>query len=139
MSAFILKIIALITMTCDHISYVIFKKFSYLNYIGRIAFPIFAFQISEGYIHTKNLKKYLLRLFVFALISQAPYALYRSAFFASFSLNVFFTLFLGLIGIILFEMFKNLEVEDRFLRFLNLSIRFTLCCIRCIYSNSYSL
>ena len=72
MSAFVLKIIALISMLCDHSSYLIYGKFSFLNYIGRLAFPIFAFQISEGYIHTKNLKRYFLRLFLFAIISQAP-------------------------------------------------------------------
>ena len=61
MSSFVLKIIAVITMFIDHLGYTIFGKFSYLNYIGRISFPIFAFQISEGYIHTKNLKKYFMR------------------------------------------------------------------------------
>ena len=55
MSSFVLKIIAVITMFIDHLGYTIFGKFSYLNYIGRISFPIFAFQISEGYIHTKNI------------------------------------------------------------------------------------
>ena len=53
MTSFILKIIALITMTCDHISYAFIGHFSVLNIIGRIAFPIFAFQISEGNEHTK--------------------------------------------------------------------------------------
>ena len=42
---------------------------TFFNVIGRIAFPIFAFQITEGYIHTKNLKQYFLRLGIFALIS----------------------------------------------------------------------
>ena len=58
MSSFVLKIIAIITMFIDHVGYAIFGKFSFFNYIGRIAFPIFAFQISEGYSHTKDLKKY---------------------------------------------------------------------------------
>ena len=43
MSAFILKIVAIFTMTCDHLSYLIFGNFSFLNLIGRIAFPIFAY------------------------------------------------------------------------------------------------
>jgi len=119
MSAFILKIIALISMACDHTSYLIFKKFSFLNYIGRFAFPIFAFQISEGYIHTRNLKKYFLRLFLFALISQAPFALFRSSYFTGFSLNVFFTLFLGLSAITLFDMFHKIESKDKILHYLN--------------------
>ena len=47
-------------MFIDHLGYAIYGKFSYLNYIGRIAFPIFAFQISEGFVHTKNIKKYFI-------------------------------------------------------------------------------
>lgn len=119
MSAFILKIIALISMTCDHTSYLIFGKFSFLNLIGRFAFPIFAFQISEGYIHTKSLKRYLLRLFLFALISQAPFALFRSSYFSSFALNVFFTLFLGLGAIAIFDMFHKLEYKEKLMHYLN--------------------
>ena len=94
MSAFVLKIIAVITMTCDHVSYLIFGGFSFLNYIGRIAFPIFAYQITEGYIHTHNLKKYFFRLFIFALVSQIPFMLFTSIISPKFHLNIFFTLLL---------------------------------------------
>ena len=97
MSSFVLKIIAVITMFIDHLGYTIFGKFSYLNYIGRISFPVFAFQISEGYIHTKNLKKYFLRLFLFAVISQIPFMLFHSIISDTFYLNIFFTLLLGLL------------------------------------------
>lgn len=103
MSAFVLKIIAIISMTCDHLSYLIFGHTSFLNFIGRIAFPIFAYQISEGYTHTRNLKKYFLRLFVFALISQIPFMLFISIFTTSFSLNIFFTLSFGLLAITLYD------------------------------------
>ena len=67
MNSFILKMIAIVTMFIDHIGYAILGKFSFFNYIGRIAFPIFALQISEGYSHTRNLKKYFLRLFILAV------------------------------------------------------------------------
>ena len=60
MSSFVLKIIAIITMFCDHLGDAIYKRISPFNYIGRIAFPIFAFQISEGFLHTKNLKNYFI-------------------------------------------------------------------------------
>ena len=106
MSSFVLKIIAIITMLIDHIGYVVFGKFSAFNYIGRIAFPIFAFQISEGYIHTKNLKKYFLRLFIFALISQIPFMLFDRLVVDEFYLNIFFTLLLGLACIYIYDKSK---------------------------------
>lgn len=104
MSSFALKIIACITMFLDHIGYLIYNgKMSFLNYIGRLAFPIFAFQISEGYIHTKNLKKYIFRLLIFALISQYPFMLFHNIISTDLSLNIFFTLLLGLICIIIYD------------------------------------
>lgn len=106
MSSFVLKIIAIITMFIDHIGYAIFGHFSFFNYIGRIAFPIFAFQISEGYIHTKNLKKYSFRLFIFALISQIPFMLFHSIISTDFYLNIFFTLLLGLSCIYIYDKSK---------------------------------
>ena len=120
MSAFVLKIIALISMACDHTSYLIYGKFSFLNYIGRLAFPIFAFQISEGYIHTNNLKKYFMRLFLFALISQIPFSLFRSSYISGFGLNIFFTLFLGLGAIKIFDVFYKLEYKEKFMHYINI-------------------
>ena len=76
MSSFILKIIACFTMFIDHLRYIVPGNPIIMSYIGRLAFPIFAFQSANGYSYTKNLKKYLLRLLVFALISQIPYHLY---------------------------------------------------------------
>lgn len=107
MSNFVLKIIALIAMLCDHSGYIIFGKFSFMNYIGRLAFPIFAFLISEGYIHTKNLKKYFLRLFIFACITQIPYILFLHTFSNDSNLNILFTLTLGLLAIILYDKQNN--------------------------------
>lgn len=103
MSTFTLKIIACITMFIDHIGYVIFDGSSYFNYIGRIAFPIFAFQISQGYIHTKNVKKYLIRLLIFAIVSQLPFFLFYNVISSGFAFNTIFTLFLGLICILLYD------------------------------------
>ena len=101
MSSFVLKVIAIITMFCDHFGDAFIGHTSFFNLIGRIAFPIFAFQITEGYIHTKSLKKYMTRLGIFAIISQIPFILFIRKFInpTSISLNVFFTLFLGLLSI----------------------------------------
>lgn len=95
-------------MACDHVGYAVFGEFSFLNLIGRIAFPIFAFQITEGFIHTKNFKKYIRRLLIFACISQIPFMLFLSRFSESiFTLNVFFTLVLGLISVYLYKKTPN--------------------------------
>lgn len=108
MNSFLLKVIACISMFIDHIGYLIFNRSSFFNYIGRLAFPIFSFQITEGYNHTKNLKKYLIRLFIFALISQIPFMLFNSFLLDRFAINVMFTLFLGLICIIIFDKYNKL-------------------------------
>ncbi len=101
MSSFVLKLVALISMLFDHTSYYLFRNnFSAFNLIGRLAFPIFSFQLTEGFIHTKSKKKYAIRLLVFAIISQIPFMLFRTKYINSdFSLNIFFTLLLGLICI----------------------------------------
>lgn len=107
MTSFVLKIIAIIAMLFDHIGYVIFGRFSFMNYIGRLAFPIFAFGISEGYTHTKDLKKYFLRLLVFAITSQIPYMLFMGLLTNTFTLNILFTLILGLLAITVYEKLNN--------------------------------
>lgn len=107
MSAFVLKLIACVTMFIDHIGYAIFNGSSWFNYIGRLAFPIFAFQISEGYIHTRSIKKYLLRLFLFALVSQIPFMLFHSIISEGFYLNVIFTLLFGLISIVIYDKYNK--------------------------------
>ena len=91
MTSFVLKLIALVTMFCDHFGDAFVGHYSFFNIIGRIAFPIFAFQISEGYIHTKNLKKYIIRLLGFAIISQIPFHLFLKDFLPSSvgNLNIF--------------------------------------------------
>ena len=93
-------------MFLDHIGSSILGKFSFLNLIGRIAFPIFAFQAVQGYINTKNLKKHLIKLFIFACISQIPFMLFLSTFTNQFAFNIFFTLFLGLFTLFVYDKFK---------------------------------
>jgi len=108
MSSFILKIIAVVAMLCDHIGLCLTGGIaSTWNYIGRLAFPIFAYQISEGYCHTKDLKKYFTKLFVFAIISQIPFNLFEYALGFELHLNVLFTLLLGLASITFFDKAPN--------------------------------
>lgn len=107
MTSFVLKLIGIFIMFCDHVGDAILGEFSFLNLIGRIAFPIFAFQAVQGYIHTKNLKKHMLKLFIFACISQIPFSLFLSTFSNEFVLNIFFTFLLGLFALYLYDRCSN--------------------------------
>ena len=124
MTTFILKLIAILSMTIDHTGAVLGLKYvngyfylsglipletyNILRAIGRIAFPIYCYLIVEGYYHTKNVKKYMLRLFSFAIISQIPFSLavFKSATELK-NLNVFFTLFFGLVCVYLTDIAKK--------------------------------
>lgn len=108
MTAYMLKIIAIISMVIDHSSFLFYgTDFSWMRCVGRFAFPIFAYQIAEGYIHTHSLKKYYIRLILFALISEIPYLWFSYTFIGSFSINIIFTLILGLFCINIYDFFKK--------------------------------
>lgn len=68
-----LKIIAMLTMLIDHIGLIFFPEEMIFRTIGRVAFPIFAYQISIGFRKTSNLREYFARMLRFGLISQIPY------------------------------------------------------------------
>lgn len=103
-SSFELKVIAILCMTIDHIGAVLLPQYRILRVIGRVAFPIFAFLIVEGVYHTKNIKNYIVRLGAFALISEIPFDLaFSKTLFRWDNLNVFFTLWAGVICIYLIQ------------------------------------
>ena len=109
LSALSLRWLALILMLIDHAGYAIGKPihpamFFYMHCVGRLAYPIFAFQIAEGCFHTSNWKRYALRLAVFGVISEIPFNMLHTGlgFFDPAHQNVMFTLLLGLVMLRLF-------------------------------------
>ena len=103
-----LKIIAMILMLLDHLWGTIIPGNQWMTLIGRMAFPIFAFLIVEGFFHTSDLKKYMKRLFIFGLISEIPFNLiYTGSMIFPFHQNVMFTLLLGLLIINEIDKLKN--------------------------------
>ena len=90
-----IKLVAIFAMTLDHIGYYLCPELIELIVIGRIAFPIFAYQLTIGYAMTSSKKDYLVRLLGFGLISQVPYYFLAE----EFKLNILFALALGVLAL----------------------------------------
>lgn len=146
MDTFKLKVFAITAMLLDHIGAIFITDYHLnliLRTIGRLAFPIFVFLMIEGFYHTSNIKKYLTRMGIFAIVSEIPFDLafysyhtganavsdiqimFRStkdfmSVINKFSLaqNVFFTLFLGLLLITLMEYVDSQFKKNDLLNFI---------------------
>ncbi len=101
LDAFALKVIAIIAMTVDHVGAFLYPDDLWFRIVGRLTIPIIAFLIVEGYHHTTNIKRYLIRLFSFALLAQPIYLLMFSS-----GLNVLFDLLIGLGVILVIDQYK---------------------------------
>lgn len=110
----VLKLIACLSMFIDHLGAVCFSGMMGFRIIGRLAFPIYCFLLVEGAVHTRNMKKYILRMGIFALISEVPFdlAFYHRLVYMGHQ-NVFFTLGLGLLAIWFLEHpIEQLDIPD---------------------------
>ena len=93
-----LKMIALIAMTCDHVGLQLFPQYEIFRFIGRLAFPIFAYMIAEGAKYTKNRVRYFLQMFGLGMVCQLVYLFAMESFYQcilitfSFSVILIYTL-----------------------------------------------
>ncbi len=94
----VLKWIAVLTMVIDHVGAILFPDQIWMRVIGRVAFPIYAYCLAEGFRYTSDYRRYLGRLALFAILSEIPFDLaFYGVPFSFAHQNVFFTLTLGLI------------------------------------------
>ena len=106
-----LHVLAMAFMLCDHIwGTLTTGDHQWLTAIGRLTFPIFAFLIVEGYFHTRSVKKYMLRMLIFAVASEIPFNLMTGGgIFNITHQNALWTLLLGLVLIHLNERAREKE------------------------------
>ena len=124
-----LKLLAVLSMLVDHVGMFIFRNnevflqllctigsreitpYFLMRAFGRLAFPVFAFLVVEGFIHTRSRFKYGRNLLLFALISELPWNLIHSNTWHYPAQNVFFTLFLGYMGLCCLSYWKEESVK----------------------------
>ena len=113
MTSFGLKLLAMISMIFDHIGLMFMQDnemlYSSFRIVGRLAFPIFAFQLAVGYSHSKNKEKHIVRMLIFAILSQFPYWLYLQTALPGFQhlLNIGFAFSLALLGMYAIDKTNN--------------------------------
>jgi len=128
-----LKLIACVSMLSDHLARWYLTKFSwaqtvwftvagkslslvdFMTLFGRFAFPIFAFLLVEGFVNTRNRKRYGLSLLILALLSEIPFNLMHGGTLWFPRQNVMFTLLLGYLAMWSVEFFKSRPVVSMFL------------------------
>ncbi len=95
-----LKIIACVSMLIDHIGIVFVDNNLFMRAVGRLAFPVFAFLLVQGLLRTSDVRRYLLRLGIFAVVSEMPFdlAMHDTIWYPG-AQNIFFTLTAGLFAI----------------------------------------
>ena len=102
-----LKLIAMISMVFDHVGDMFFPGALWMRMIGRLAMPLFSFCIAEGYTHTKNKQRYLLRMGVFALVSEIPFDLAFEGRVGLGHQNIMLSFFLAILALMLFDRIRG--------------------------------
>lgn len=126
-----LKLLAMVLMAIDHTAFYLLGHidaaweplfvlghneiscYFLMRFVGRLAFPIFAFLIVEGFLHTHNRRKYGRNLLLFAFISEIPWNLTHEGHLYGWSQNVFFTLFLGFLALCVVKKWEQRNPDDQ--------------------------
>lgn len=120
LSATTIKFIAIAAMLIDHVAWAFVPTYSVLgqvmHVIGRITASIMCFFIAEGYYYTRDAKKYVLRLAIFALISHVPFIFFETGRISVWgNTGVIYTLCLSLIALIAYD-----KIKSKFLKYLSI-------------------
>ena len=108
-----LRLIAMVGMLLDHLWGTVVAGNLWMTCVGRLVFPIYAFQLTEGFFHTADRKAYGKRLLLFALISEIPFNyMISGGWFYPFHQNTIFTLVLGLWVISILEDLRQSAVKQ---------------------------
>ena len=102
-----LKLLAMISMVFDHVGDMFFPGALWMRMIGRLAMPLFSFCIAEGYAHTRNKQRYLLRMGIFALVSEIPFDLAFEGRVGLGHQNIMLTFFLSILALMLFDRIRG--------------------------------
>ncbi len=135
-SSNVLKWIAIITMVVDHFAVIFLAgnndyalEYNICRMIGRISFPLFAFMLTEGFRHTSDIKKYMLRLGILAIVSEIPSDLAKGMQISFKSQNIFFELLIGLIVLYFIEKKYIIKNKD-----LSMIIRFLIIAAGAVFA-----
>ncbi len=108
LSSAALHLIAMTSMLIDHTLKTVIESDNWIIVLGRLAFPIFAFMAAEGYYRTRNYRRYLIRMLLFAVLSEIPYDLMKTGQMADwYDQNVIWTFLLALLCIRLIDLAKK--------------------------------
>lgn len=116
LTSFHLHLMAMFFMFLDHSWATLIPDNQWMTNLGRIAFPLYAFMIVEGFTHTSNLKKYVKRLFVLAVLSEIPFNyMMMGSFVNPFQQNVIWTFLIGILAMYINEKNKDKSTLKRIL------------------------
>ena len=112
MSSFALRCLALFAMVCDHAGLALFPDIGAFRCVGRLAFPLYCFLLTQGYLHTRNRLAYGRRLLMLALVSEIPFDLLIFARpVCAAEQNALFSLLLGMMALYAADTLKDRPVQ----------------------------